>query len=135
MCLDLLTGAAKRYGAASTLLSRRVGRRPSPVWYRARDLNVIEASAPAGARPRRAEGRCRARADCAGSGNVRLRDAAAQLPRLVERRVPKLAADLQALVGDRALRGLALRSLAAYDDPATPEVILKHYGEYSASRA
>ena len=37
-------------------------------------------------------------------------------------------ADLQALVRDPSLRGLALRSLAAYDDPATPEVILRHYG-------
>jgi len=50
---------------------------------------------------------------------------------LVERRVPKLASDLHALTADRALRGLALRSLAAYDDPATPEVILKQYQMYS----
>ncbi len=53
------------------------------------------------------------------------------LAALVERHVPKLAADLQALTGDQALRGLALRSLAAYDDPATPEIILRRYGEYS----
>ena len=53
------------------------------------------------------------------------------LAALVERHVPKLAADLQALIDDPALRGLALRSLAAYDDPATPEIILRHYGEYS----
>ena len=52
---------------------------------------------------------------------------------LVERRVPGLAPELQSLVGDRALRGLVLRSLAAYDDKATPEVILRHYGEYSAT--
>ena len=50
---------------------------------------------------------------------------------LVERHVPNLAADLQALTGDQALRGLALRSLAAYDDPATPETILRRYNEYS----
>jgi putative membrane-bound dehydrogenase-like protein len=53
------------------------------------------------------------------------------LAALVERHVPKLAADLQALTGDQALRGLALRSLAAYDDPATPEIILRRYDEYS----
>ena len=53
------------------------------------------------------------------------------LAALVERRVPKLATDLQALVADKALRGLALRSLAAYDDPTTPEAILRHLGDYS----
>ncbi len=53
------------------------------------------------------------------------------LAALVERHVPKLATDLQALTGDRALRGLALRSLAAYDDPTTPEIILRHYADYS----
>ena len=53
------------------------------------------------------------------------------LAALVEQRVPKLVADLQVLAGDKALRGLVLRSLAAYQDPATPEVILKHYDEYS----
>ena len=54
---------------------------------------------------------------------------------LVERRVPNLAADLQALLGEQALRGLALRSLAAYDDPATPETILRRYREYLSRRA
>jgi putative membrane-bound dehydrogenase-like protein len=53
------------------------------------------------------------------------------LAALVERHVPKLAADLQALTADKALRGLALRSLAAYDDAATPEIILRHLGDYS----
>jgi putative membrane-bound dehydrogenase-like protein len=55
------------------------------------------------------------------------------LAALVERHVPNLSGDLQALVADRALRGLVLRSLAAYDDPATPEIILRHYGEYSST--
>jgi putative membrane-bound dehydrogenase-like protein len=50
---------------------------------------------------------------------------------LVERHVPNLAGDLQAMIGDRALRGLAIRSLAAYDDPTTPATILRHFGEYS----
>ena len=50
---------------------------------------------------------------------------------LVERHVPKLVTDLQALTADADLRALALRSLAAYDDPATPEVILRHFAEYS----
>jgi putative heme-binding domain-containing protein len=56
---------------------------------------------------------------------------ARMLAALVERRVPKLAADLQGLTADKALRGLALRSLAAYDDPATPETILRRFAEYS----
>ncbi len=53
------------------------------------------------------------------------------LAALVERHVPKLSSDLQTLIADKALRGLVLRSLAAYDDPATPEIILRHLGDYS----
>src|SRR5262249_15118974 len=34
---------------------------------------------------------------------------------------------LQSLIGDPALRGAALRGLAAYDDPQTPDIILKTY--------
>ena len=59
----------------------------------------------------------------------------AALSALVERRVPGLAADLQALLDDPALRGQALRALAAYDDPATPEIVLSRYGEYLRVRA
>ena len=55
------------------------------------------------------------------------------LEALVERHVPRLATDLQALVEDPALRGLALRLLAAYDDPATPEVVLRHFKDFSAA--
>ena len=53
------------------------------------------------------------------------------LAALVERHAPKLATDLQSLTADPALRGLALRSLAAYDETTTPEVILRHFGDYS----
>lgn len=41
---------------------------------------------------------------------------------------------LQALLGDPAMRGHALRGLAAYDDRKTPERILKCYGTLTASQ-
>jgi putative membrane-bound dehydrogenase-like protein len=53
------------------------------------------------------------------------------LSALVERRVPGIAPDLQALLDDSTLREQALRALAAYDDPATPEMILRHYAKFS----
>src|SRR5205823_5441441 len=40
---------------------------------------------------------------------------------------PKLVPILFQLVSDPALAGAAIRGLAQYDDPATPEVILKAY--------
>ncbi len=46
------------------------------------------------------------------------------LSALVERQVPGLAADLHALLDDVELRGQAVRALAAYDDPATPEIVV-----------
>jgi putative membrane-bound dehydrogenase-like protein len=55
------------------------------------------------------------------------------LSALVERHVPGLAPDLQSLLGDSAVRGQAILALAAYDDQATPELILSRYGELSAS--
>jgi putative membrane-bound dehydrogenase-like protein len=55
------------------------------------------------------------------------------LAALVERRVPDLTGDLPALVGDPALGRQALRALAAYDNPATPEIVLARYRQYSAA--
>jgi putative heme-binding domain-containing protein len=55
------------------------------------------------------------------------------LSALVERRVPGIAPALQALLDDSVLRSQALRALAAYDDPATPEMILRHYAKLSES--
>jgi putative membrane-bound dehydrogenase-like protein len=55
------------------------------------------------------------------------------LSALVERRVPGLAPDLQSLLGDANLRGLAILALAAYEDRATAGLILSRYGEFSAS--
>jgi putative membrane-bound dehydrogenase-like protein len=55
------------------------------------------------------------------------------LAALVERRVPGLAEDLRGLLSDSALRGPALRALAAYDDAATPPMILSGYGGYTES--
>jgi putative heme-binding domain-containing protein len=49
------------------------------------------------------------------------------LQTLVEARAPDLVPLLHALVADRTLRGAALRGLAAFHDPATPEVIVRHY--------
>ncbi len=46
---------------------------------------------------------------------------------LVKARDLGSVATLQALVADPALRGPAIRALASFDDPATPEVILKAY--------
>jgi putative heme-binding domain-containing protein len=57
-------------------------------------------------------------------------DAAARrsaLQTLVEARADNLLPLLRGLVADRTMRGPALRALAAYDDPATPELILGHY--------
>jgi hypothetical protein len=39
---------------------------------------------------------------------------------------------LHSLIGDEALRGPALRALAGYDHPQTPEVILKAYSGFNA---
>ncbi len=47
--------------------------------------------------------------------------------------MPGIAPDLQALLDDPVMRGQALRALAAYDDPATPEIILRHYAKLSES--
>ena len=44
----------------------------------------------------------------------------------------QLAPGLQKLVSDNELRSAALRGLATYDDAATPEVILKAYGQFNA---
>jgi putative heme-binding domain-containing protein len=52
---------------------------------------------------------------------------------LVERHVPDLSRELHALLDDRKLRGAAIRSLAAYNDPATPRSILSRYRDLSES--
>ncbi|HJZ56880.1 MAG TPA: PVC-type heme-binding CxxCH protein, partial [Gemmataceae bacterium] len=51
----------------------------------------------------------------------------AAITALVDARDPELVPVLQALVSDPALRGPAIRGLAAFDDPKTPEVILAAY--------
>jgi putative heme-binding domain-containing protein len=52
---------------------------------------------------------------------------------LVERHVPDLAHELLSLLDDRRLRGAAIRALAAYNDPATPQSILSRYPLLSES--
>ena len=44
----------------------------------------------------------------------------------------RLAPVLQQLLDEKALRGPALKGLAAYDDPKTPEVLLKHYPTFNS---
>jgi putative membrane-bound dehydrogenase-like protein len=55
------------------------------------------------------------------------------LSALIERRVPALAHDLHGLLDDAPLCALALRGLAAYDDPATPEIVLGRFASFSGS--
>jgi putative heme-binding domain-containing protein len=49
---------------------------------------------------------------------------------LVEAQTPGLAATLHKLLDDAALRGAAVRALAAYDDSATPREILERYAAF-----
>jgi putative membrane-bound dehydrogenase-like protein len=44
---------------------------------------------------------------------------------------PQVVPLLYQLIGDKALRGLALRTLAAYSADATPKVILNHYSSFT----
>ncbi|HEU0011275.1 MAG TPA: PVC-type heme-binding CxxCH protein, partial [Verrucomicrobiae bacterium] len=50
------------------------------------------------------------------------------LQSLVQARVAGLVPLLQSLVGDAGLRGVAIRGLAAFDNSATPKVLLETYG-------
>jgi putative membrane-bound dehydrogenase-like protein len=53
------------------------------------------------------------------------------LQTLIEVRAPELVPLLQKLVADPKLRGQALRGLASFNDPATPDIILKQYASFS----
>jgi putative membrane-bound dehydrogenase-like protein len=46
---------------------------------------------------------------------------------LIEGRAPDLVGLLQKLVSDRATAALAMRGLAAFDNPRTPDLVLGHY--------
>jgi putative membrane-bound dehydrogenase-like protein len=59
------------------------------------------------------------------AANVAHRQAA--LTSLVGAKDPQLVAVLHNLIGDAALRGAAIRALAGYDDPTTPDLLLKTY--------
>jgi putative membrane-bound dehydrogenase-like protein len=52
---------------------------------------------------------------------------------LLSIRDPDLLPRLQTLVRDRALRGAAVRGLAAYADGATPQLLLHHYPSFTAA--
>ena len=129
--IDFLTGAQEalrglkhvaRPEIWATVFTRLVGRR---------DLRVIEETLFLGleiGEPKAAGVLRRMARDPAEPLELRRRILAA----LVERRVPGLARDLQALLGDSAVRGQAILGLAAYDDRATPDLIVSRYGELSA---
>ncbi len=53
----------------------------------------------------------------------------AALAVLLQRRPEDLVRLLQALLDDTAMRGAAIRGLAAYADPQTPALVLKHYAK------
>jgi putative membrane-bound dehydrogenase-like protein len=55
------------------------------------------------------------------------------LQTLVEKRPADLIPLLRDLLADRVMRGPALRGLAAFDDPKTPALILRHYASFSAA--
>jgi putative heme-binding domain-containing protein len=57
----------------------------------------------------------------------------AALERLLSAKEPTLAATLQTLLHDPAMRAGALRGLAAYDDPKTPALILEAYSTFTAA--
>jgi putative heme-binding domain-containing protein len=55
------------------------------------------------------------------------------LTALVERHTPGLTGALYALLDDQAMRGSAIRALAAYNDMATPQRLLSRYASLSDS--
>jgi putative heme-binding domain-containing protein len=55
----------------------------------------------------------------------------AAMTALVEQRDPQIVPRLKKLIEEEALRGPALRALAAYDDPQTPAIILASYPRFS----
>ena len=55
------------------------------------------------------------------------------LTALVERHAADLTGELHALLDDQGLRGTAIRALAAYNDPATPQRLLSRYATLSES--
>jgi putative membrane-bound dehydrogenase-like protein len=56
----------------------------------------------------------------------------AALAALLDARDKDLPPVLHQLIADKALRGAALRALAVYDDPKTPETVLAKFGEFTA---
>ena len=55
------------------------------------------------------------------------------LQTLVDKRAPGVPALLRKLLDDPAVRRTVLRGLAGYDEPTTPELILKRYAKLSAA--
>ncbi len=53
------------------------------------------------------------------------------LQTLVEKRADGLLPLLRGLLADQTMRGPALRGLAAFDDPGTPALILRHYASFT----
>ncbi len=71
------------------------------------------------------------RTDLASSKtSLEVRQAALQA--LLDAHDPDLAPVLEQLLGEKVLRGAALKGLASYDDPKTPEAILAIFGSLTA---
>ncbi len=67
----------------------------------------------------------------AGAADTATRQRALQT--LVEARAPDLPPLLRELVAGEGMRGPALRALAAFEDPETPEFLLRHYPSFTES--
>jgi putative heme-binding domain-containing protein len=63
----------------------------------------------------------------AGNPAARVEDRHAALQMMMDVQAEGLLSQLRALIADRAMRGMALRGLAAFNDPGTPALILQHY--------
>ena len=110
--------APKAWAEAYEMLTQN---RAPEVRRRATALAVVFGDAQAFAELRRRAG------DTAGEPAERQ----AALRALLDAQDTRLAPLLQQLVADAALRGAALRGLASYDDPKTPEIILKAYASFN----
>jgi putative membrane-bound dehydrogenase-like protein len=118
--VDALRGWRKaRPPAAWAVLQSRLSSSPNQeVRDLARELGVVFGDGRALSAVRRTV------LDGSASGEARR----AALKALLDARPPDLLPLLKKLVVDRATASLAMRGLAAFDDPGTPALILQHYG-------
>jgi putative membrane-bound dehydrogenase-like protein len=108
-------------GAWSAAFAKLSHSKDAEVRWQAATLALIFGDAKAFAQMRRV-------LSAPGAGAKEQQDA---LAALLDARDKDLAPVLQRLIGDKALRSAALRGLAFYDDPKTPQAILRAFGSYS----